>query len=165
VTDEALVRIAQEYTEEAGVRNLDRQIAKLARKAARELLEKPWEGVKRVDAADVPHYLGVPLFRPDKMEKGPQVGVAQGLAWTPVGGVMLVVESLAVPGTGKISFTGQLGDVMKESVQAAVAYLRAHATEYGADPDFFKNTDITSTSPTAPRPRTAPPPASPSPPA
>ncbi|HWG85702.1 MAG TPA: endopeptidase La, partial [Deinococcales bacterium] len=142
VTDEALTRVVQEYTEEAGVRNLDRQIAKLARKAARELLENPWEGSKVVDGDDVPHYLGIPLFRPDRMEKEPMVGVAQGLAWTPVGGVMLVVETLAVPGTGKVTLTGQLGDVMKESANAAVSWLRAHTVEYGADPEFHKNIDL-----------------------
>ncbi|MGI8747139.1 MAG: endopeptidase La, partial [Deinococcus sp.] len=142
VTDAALQRIAEEYTQEAGVRNLDRQISKLARKAARELLESPWGGVELVDAANVPHYLGIPLHHPERMEKSAQVGVAQGLAWTSVGGTMLVVEALATPGTGKISMTGSLGDVMKESVQAAVAYLRAHAEEYGADPDFYKTLDL-----------------------
>ena len=142
VTNAALTRIIEEYTEEAGVRNLDRQISKMCRKAARELLEEPWDGVRGVDANDVPHYLGVPLYRPERMEKEPQIGVAQGLAWTPVGGTMLIVESLAVPGTGKVSLTGQLGDVMKESCQAAIAYLRAHAAEYGADPDFHKNLDL-----------------------
>ncbi|MDB5044109.1 MAG: DNA-binding protein, partial [Deinococcus sp.] len=142
ITDAALNRIVEEYTAESGVRNLDRQISKLARKAARTLLEQPWEGLRVIDAADIPDYLGVPLHRPDKMEKEPQVGVAQGLAWTSVGGTMLVVEALATPGSGKITMTGSLGDVMKESVSAAVAYLRAHAAEYGADPDFHKNMDL-----------------------
>ncbi|GAA5533479.1 endopeptidase La [Deinococcus aluminii] len=142
ITDAALNRIVEEYTAESGVRNLDRQISKLTRKAARELLEKPWEGVRVIDAADIPDYLGVPLHRPDRMEKEPQVGVAQGLAWTSVGGTMLMVEALATPGTGKISMTGSLGDVMKESVQAAVAYLRAHAHKYGADPEFHKKLDL-----------------------
>ncbi len=142
VTDAALQRIIEEYTQEAGVRNVDRMISKLARKAARALLETPWEGVKTVDAENVPDYLGIPLFKPDRMEKEAQVGVAQGLAWTSVGGTMLVVEALATPGTGRINMTGSLGDVMKESVQAAVAYLRKHATEYGADPEFYKNTDL-----------------------
>ncbi len=140
--DQAIARIVEEYTQEAGVRNLDRQISKLCRKAARELLEQPWDGLKEVNASNVPHYLGVPLFRPDRMEREPQVGVAQGMAWTSVGGTLLVVESLATPGSGKINLTGSLGDVMKESAQAAIAYLRAHAHEYGADPDFHKNLDI-----------------------
>ena len=142
VTDAALQRIIEEYTQEAGVRNVDRMLSKLARKAARQLLENPWEGVRTVDAEQVPDYLGIPMFKPDRMEKEAQVGVAQGLAWTSVGGTMLVVEALATPGTGRINMTGSLGDVMKESVQAAVAYLRKHATEYGADPEFYKNTDL-----------------------
>jgi ATP-dependent Lon protease len=142
VTDAALRRIIEGYTQESGVRNLDRQISKLARKAARVLLETPWEGVKVVDEADVPTYLGVPLHRPERMEKEAQVGVAQGLAWTSVGGTMLTVEALATPGTGKINMTGSLGDVMKESVSAAVAYLRAHAETYGADPEFYKKMDL-----------------------
>ena len=142
ITDGALNRIVEEYTVESGVRNLDRQISKLTRKAAREFLEKPWEGVKVIDAPQVPDFLGVPLHRPDRMEKEPQVGVAQGLAWTSVGGAMLLVEALATPGSGKISMTGSLGDVMKESVGAAIAYLRAHAHTYGADPDFHKNLDV-----------------------
>ena len=142
ITDAALERVVEEYTAESGVRNLDRQISKIARKAARELLEQPWDGVKLIDAKDIPHYLGVPQHRPDRMEKEPQVGAAQGLAWTSVGGTMLVVEALATPGSGKINMTGSLGDVMKESVQAAVAYLRAHAEKYGADPEFHKKIDL-----------------------
>ena len=142
ITDAALNRIVEEYTQESGVRNLDRQISKLARKAARELLEKPWDGLKVIDAAQIPDFLGVPLHRPDQMEKEPQVGVAQGLAWTSVGGTMLLVEALATPGSGKINMTGSLGDVMKESVGAAIAYLRANAARYGADPDFHKTMDL-----------------------
>ena len=142
VSDAALERIVQEYTREAGVRNLDRQISKLARKAARELLEKPWEGVKTIEPDDVENYLGVPMFEIESREKKSQVGVSTGLYWSSVGGGILLVETLATPGTGKINFTGSLGDVMKESVQAAIAYLRAHATKYGADPDFYKNLDI-----------------------
>jgi ATP-dependent Lon protease len=142
VSDPALERIVQEYTKEAGVRNLDRQISKLARKAARELLEKPWEGLKVVQPEDIENYLGVPLFEVESKEKKSQIGVAAGLYWSSVGGGILLVETLATPGTGKINFTGSLGDVMKESVQAATAYLRAHATKYGADPEFYKNLDI-----------------------
>ncbi|WP_027459630.1 endopeptidase La [Deinococcus murrayi] len=142
ITDAALHRIVEEYTQESGVRNLDRQISKLCRKAARELLERPWEGVRVIDAPDIPAFLGVPQHRPDRMEKEPQVGVAQGLAWTSVGGTMLLVEALATPGSGKINMTGSLGDVMKESVAAAIAYLRANAARYGADPDFYKTMDL-----------------------
>jgi ATP-dependent Lon protease len=142
ISDEALKRVIQEYTKESGVRNLDRQIQKLTRKAARELLEKPWDGSKTIVGEEVEEYLGVPLFEVESKEKASQVGVAQGMYYTPVGGGILVIETLATPGTGKVSYTGSLGDVMKESVQAALAYLRAHATEYGADPEFYKNLDI-----------------------
>ncbi|MEY4530472.1 MAG: hypothetical protein RLZZ156_1193, partial [Deinococcota bacterium] len=142
VTDRAIERIAQEYTKEAGVRNLDRMIQKLARKVAREALEKPWEGIKHVDGLEVEDYLGVPMFEIESKEKKSQIGVSTGLYYSSVGGGILLIETLATPGSGKINFTGSLGDVMKESVQAAIAYLRAHATEYGADPDFYKNMDI-----------------------
>jgi ATP-dependent Lon protease len=124
------------------VRGLDRQIQKVTRKVARESLEKPWEGMKQVNGKNIEDYLGVPMFEVETKEKESQIGVAQGLYWSSVGGGLLVIESLATPGTGKISFTGSLGDVMKESVQAAIAYLRAHATTYGAHPDFYKNLDI-----------------------
>ncbi|NJK45458.1 MAG: endopeptidase La, partial [Pleurocapsa sp. SU_196_0] len=142
ISDEALKRVIQEYTKESGVRNLDRQIQKLTRKAARELLEKPWDGKKIIAGEEVEDYLGVPLFEVESKEKQSQVGVSQGMYYTPVGGGILLIETLATPGTGKVNFTGSLGDVMKESVQAALAYLRAHATEYGADPEFYKNLDI-----------------------
>jgi ATP-dependent Lon protease len=142
ISDEALKRVIQEYTKESGVRNLDRQIQKLTRKAARELLEKPWDGKKTIAGEEIEDYLGVPLFEVETKEKQSQVGVSQGMYYTPVGGGILLIETLATPGTGKVNFTGSLGDVMKESVQAALAYLRAHATEYGADPEFYKNLDI-----------------------
>jgi ATP-dependent Lon protease len=142
VSDAALERIVQEYTREAGVRNLDRQISKLTRKAARKLLENPWEGVHEILPTEIEDYLGVPMFELELKEKKSQIGVSAGLYWSSVGGGILLVETLATPGTGKINFTGSLGDVMKESVQAAIAYLRANATKYGADPDFHKNLDI-----------------------
>ena len=142
VSDKAIERIAQEYTKEAGVRNLDRMIQKLARKVAREALEKPWEGVKNVDGNNIEDYLGIPTFEIESKEKKSQIGVSTGLYYSSAGGGILLIETLATPGTGKVSYTGSLGDVMKESVQAAIAYLRAHATEYGADPDFHKNLDI-----------------------
>mgnify|MGYP000097115758 CR=1 FL=1 len=120
ITDRAIERIVQEYTREAGVRNLDRELSKVARKAAKDYLEKPWEGVRVVDAEDLEAYLGVPKYRPDRAEKEPQVGAAQGLAWTPYGGTLLTIEAVAVPGTGKVNLTGNLGEVMKESAHAAL---------------------------------------------
>ncbi|AEB12166.1 endopeptidase La [Marinithermus hydrothermalis] len=142
LTDAALDRVIAEYTEEAGVRNLERELSKLARRAAKQFLEEPWEGVRTVDAADIQAYLGVPKHRPDRMEAEPQVGAAQGLAWTPVGGKLLTVEAVAVLGTGKLNLTGNLGEVMKESAQAALTYLRAHADAWGLPEDFHTKWDI-----------------------
>ena len=142
ITDRAIERIVQEYTREAGVRNLDRELSKVARKAAKDYLEKPWEGVRVVDAEDLEAYLGVPKYRPDRAEKEPQVGAAQGLAWTPYGGTLLTIEAVAAPGTGKVNLTGNLGEVMKESAHAALTYLRAHREEWGLPEGFHKDYDL-----------------------
>jgi ATP-dependent Lon protease len=142
VTEAAIMRVINEYTREAGVRGLEREMGKIARKGAKFWLEGNWEAVRIVDAPDVPTYLGIPRFRPDKAETEPQVGTAQGLAWTPVGGTLLTIEVAAVPGNGKLSLTGQLGEVMKESAQAALTYLRAHASEYGLPEDFHNKVDL-----------------------
>ncbi|WP_027881588.1 endopeptidase La [Meiothermus rufus] len=142
VTEAAILRVISEYTREAGVRGLERELGKIARKGAKLWLEGPWEGTRLVDAADLPQYLGIPRFRPDKAETEPQVGAAQGLAWTPVGGTLLTIEVAAVPGSGKLSLTGQLGEVMKESAQAALTYLRAHAAEWGLPEDFHNKYDL-----------------------
>lgn len=142
VTEAAIMRVINEYTREAGVRGLEREMGKIARKGAKFWLEGSWEGVRTVDAPEVPTYLGIPRFRPDKAETEPQVGTAQGLAWTPVGGTLLTIEVAAVPGNGKLSLTGSLGDVMKESAQAALTYLRAHASDYGLPEDFHNKVDL-----------------------
>lgn len=142
ITDQAIDRIIHEYTREAGVRNLDRELSKVARKVAKAFLEAPWEGVRVVDAGDLEEYLGVPRYRPDKAEKEPQIGTAQGLAWTPYGGSLLTIEAVAIPGTGKIHLTGNLGEVMKESAQAALTYLRAHQEEWGLPEGFHKGFDL-----------------------
>ena len=142
ITDQAIDRIIHEYTREAGVRNLDRELSKVARKAAKAYLEAPWEGVRVVDAGDLEEYLGVPRYRPDKAEKEPQIGTAQGLAWTPYGGTLLTIEAVAIPGTGKIHRTGNRGEVMKESAQAALTYLRAHQEEWGLPEGFHKEFDL-----------------------
>ncbi|MWR36404.1 endopeptidase La, partial [Helicobacter pylori] len=142
VSDAAIDRVINEYTREAGVRNLERELGKIARKGAKNFLESPWEGQRLVDAPEVPAYLGIPKFRPDKAEKEPSVGTAQGLAWTPVGGTLLTIEAVAVPGSGKIVLTGSLGEVMKESAQAAFTYLRAHAQEWGLPEDFHNKYDV-----------------------
>jgi len=142
LSDEALKRIIAEYTEEAGVRNLERELAKLARKLAKRYLEAPWAGVREVAPEELPDFLGVPKFRPERAEKEPLKGAAQGLAWTPVGGALLVVEALAVPGKGKLHLTGSLGEVMKESAQAALTFLRANSERYGLAPDFYEKWDL-----------------------
>jgi ATP-dependent Lon protease len=142
ITEAAIMRVINEYTREAGVRSLEREMGKVARKAAKFWLEGNWEGVRTVDAPEIQTYLGIPKFRPDKAETEPQVGTAQGLAWTPVGGTLLTIEVAAVPGNGKLSLTGSLGDVMKESAQAALTYLRSHAADYGLPEDFHNKVDL-----------------------
>lgn len=142
ITEAAIMRVINEYTREAGVRSLEREMGKVARKAAKFWLEGNWEGVRTVDAPEIQTYLGIPRFRPDKAETEPQVGTAQGLAWTPVGGTLLTIEVAAVPGNGKLSLTGSLGDVMKESAQAALTYLRSHAAELNLPEDFHTKIDL-----------------------
>lgn len=142
ITDGALERIITSYTREAGVRGLDREIAKVARKMAREFLEEPWEEVREVTSETVRNVLGVPPFRDEEAEKQPQIGVSHGLAWTSIGGVTLDIEAVSLPGKGKLTLTGRLGDVMKESAQAAIAFLRKNAAEYGIDEEFYESRDL-----------------------
>jgi ATP-dependent Lon protease len=142
VTDSAIKRIVTEYTREAGVRNLDRLIAKAARKMAKAYLEEPWEEKKVIDDVKVRELLGVPPFRDEKAEKEPQVGLSHGLAWTSVGGVTLDIEAVVMPGKGNVTLTGQLGDVMKESAQAGIAYLRRNSDEFGIPADFYEKHDL-----------------------
>ncbi len=142
IEDGALRKVITEYTREAGVRNLDRNLAKLARKSAREYLGEAWDGVRSLDENGVRELLGVPPYRDEKAEKEPQIGLTHGLAWTSVGGTTLDIEAVAVPGKGKVTLTGQLGDVMKESAQAGIAYLRNHAASYGLPDDFHETRDL-----------------------
>ena len=142
IEDASLRKIVTEYTREAGVRNMDRMIAKVARKSAKEYLSKAWTGVHTVTEDGIRDLLGVPPFRDNKAEKEPQVGLAHGLAWTSIGGVTLDIEAVSVPGKGKVSLTGQLGDVMKESAQAGIAYLRNHAKTFGLPEDFHETRDL-----------------------
>ena len=142
LTQDALRRIVTEYTREAGVRNLDRLIAKVARKSARRYLAEAWDGTRDVDDAMVRDLLGVPPYRDERAETEPHVGLTHGLAWTSVGGVTLDIEAVSVPGKGKVALTGQLGDVMKESAHAAIAYLRNHASEYHLPEGFHETRDL-----------------------
>ena len=141
VTDEALIEVIDYYTAESGVRNLDREIAALCRKAAMRIVE---EGITRVviDKKDIERYLGVRKIIPEKLSLVDEVGVVNGLAYTEVGGDMLKIEVAVLAGSGKLELTGSLGDVMKESAQAAVSYIRSIASELGIAADFYKTKDI-----------------------
>jgi ATP-dependent Lon protease len=141
-TPDALRQVIRGYTREAGVRNLEREIGALCRKAARRRAEGD-ETPVIVTPDVVVEMLGAPRFLDEEMEeRTKEPGVAIGLAWTPAGGEVLFVEASRMAGTGSLTLTGQLGDVMKESARAALSWLRAHAKEYGIDPDFFKSAEM-----------------------
>ena len=141
MTQAAIRKAIEGYTREAGVRSLSRTLAKAVRKAAVEMLET---GEKKlpITADNLEKYLGSPRFLRDKPEQQPLLGVVNGLAYTEVGGEMLKVECAVMPGSGKLALTGHLGDVMKESGQAALSWVRAHAADYAIDADFHKDRDI-----------------------
>ena len=139
--DAAMRMVIEGYTREAGVRTLSRTLARVVRKAAVEMLDQDAQHVT-VTREKVTEYLGAVRFLRDQPEKKPCVGVVNGLAYTTVGGETLAVECAVMPGSGTLKLTGQLGDVMKESAQAALSWIRAHAAEYGLEPDFHKNIDI-----------------------
>ncbi len=142
VTEEALYEVIRRYTREAGVRNLEREVSSLARKAVKDLMVS--KGKKKVTVTpDVVHqFLGVPKFRHGEAEREDQVGVVTGLAWTEVGGEILTIEALMMPGKGKMTVTGNLRDVMKESISAASSYVRSRATSIGVKPPVFDKRDI-----------------------
>jgi ATP-dependent Lon protease len=141
-TPEALARVIRGYTREAGVRNLEREIGALCRKVARRRAEGNETPIE-ITPDVVVEMLGAPKFLDEEMEERTKdPGVAIGLAWTPVGGEVLFIEASRMAGTGSLTLTGQLGDVMKESARAALSWLRTHAKEYGIDPDFFKSAEM-----------------------
>jgi ATP-dependent Lon protease len=142
IANAALKAIIRDYTREAGVRNLERSIASICRKAATKIVEGT-DGKLRVNDKNLVEYLGKPKFFSEVADRTRLPGVATGLAWTPYGGEILFVESTAMPsGKGGLVLTGQLGDVMKESAQAALSYLRTHSDDFGIEPDFFDRHDI-----------------------
>jgi len=141
ITDGALQEMIRTYTREAGVRNLEREIAKLARKAVTKLIKKDAESVE-VTPENLEDFLGVKKFRYGLAEQEDQVGVVTGLAWTSVGGDLLSIEALRLPGKGRMKTTGKLGDVMKESIDAAASYVRSIAPEIGVKPPRFDRMDI-----------------------
>ncbi len=141
VGDDALTELVRRYTREAGVRSLERELAKLARKAVKEILTSSTKTVV-VTKDNIGDYLGVPKYRYGEAELEDQVGIVTGLAWTEVGGELLTIEGIKMPGKGKMSVTGNLRDVMKESIQAANAYVRSRSAEFGITPTAFEKNDI-----------------------
>jgi ATP-dependent Lon protease len=141
ITDKAIGCVIQDYTREAGVRNLERELASICRAVARRVAEGEAE-CARVDAKDVSDYLGPVKFFSDMAERMTVPGIATGLAWTPAGGDILFVEATRMEGRKQLIITGQLGDVMKESAQAALSYIRANALELGVEKKFFDTSDI-----------------------
>ena len=154
ISDDAINILIENYTREAGVRTLEKQIATLCRKATVSL-ESGAKSFKVTDK-NIEEYLGKKKFSDDLVSKEDQVGTVNGLAWTSVGGTMLPIEVSALDGTGKIELTGNLGDVMKESAKTAVSYIRSKASEYGIDEDFYKNKDIHIHAPEAAVPKDGP---------
>jgi ATP-dependent Lon protease len=141
ISDDALRQITRDYTREAGCRNLERQIGAVLRNVAVRIAEGKATSV-RVDAADVPEILGAPRFENEVAMRVSVPGVATGLAWTPVGGDILFIEATRVPGAGRLILTGQLGDVMKESAQAALSLVKSQSEALGVDPAIFEKSDI-----------------------
>ena len=141
ISDDAVLRIIAQYTKEAGLRNLEREIASICRKVARKIAEGKKDPT-RVTRANLHLFLGPPKFLPEAEQEKHEVGVATGLAWTSAGGEVLYVEASLSKGRGNLTLTGQLGEVMKESAQAAVSYARSHAKKLGIEEDFYQKLDI-----------------------
>lgn len=141
INDAALKRIIESYTKEAGVRELERKIGEICRKAARDILENGTRKVN-VSAKNLEEMLGKPKYRADSKNKKDEIGIVRGLAWTPVGGTTLSVEVNIMPGKGAMELTGQMGDVMKESALAGLSFIRSVASKYKIEPSFFEEHDI-----------------------
>ena len=141
ISDKVLEKIIAVYTREAGVRNLERRIAQICRKADKELLEGEKKSI-RISEKNLEKYLGKPLHRINPANQKPEIGIVRGLAWTSVGGDTLEIEVNVMPGKGVFQLTGQLGDVMKESAQTGISYIRSISKEYGIDSKFFTENDI-----------------------
>ncbi|HEY0911945.1 MAG TPA: S16 family serine protease, partial [Bradyrhizobium sp.] len=141
IDDDALLLMIRRYTREAGVRNLERELSTPARKAVKELMISKKKSVK-VTEKTLEEFLGVPKYRYGEIESEPQVGIVTGLAWTDVGGELLTIEGVMMPGKGKMTVTGNLRDVMKESISAAASYVRSRAIVYGIEPPLFDRRDI-----------------------
>jgi ATP-dependent Lon protease len=142
VADEAIQDMIRFYTREAGVRNLERELSKIGRKAVKQLLLAPQEKTVTVDTKNLDKYLGVRRFRYGKAEESNRIGQVTGLAWTEVGGELLTIEAAVVTGKGKLTHTGQLGEVMQESIQAAMTVVRSRSAMLGLDVDFYQKADV-----------------------
>jgi len=142
VSEGAMRELIRYYTREAGVRNLERELANLARKATKELVKRKSLKRVRINERNIEKFAGVKRFRYGEIEVEDMVGVVTGLAWTEVGGELLTIESVVLPGKGNVKYTGKLGDVMQESIQAATAYIRSRAASLGIKPTVFEKRDI-----------------------
>ncbi len=142
IAKKAVYTIINRYTREAGVRNLEREISAICRKVARHVVKNKNSNAVRVTDAAISKYLGPPRFRSTEIEEKDQVGMVTGMAWTQVGGELLIVETLTMPGRGQVAVTGKLGDVMKESAQAAVSFVRSRAELLGIDVKFYRKLDL-----------------------
>ena len=138
----AVLTVIRRYTRESGVRNLEREISSICRKIAREVIKNKDNDTFKVTAKSIQKHLGPPRFKEHQIEEKDQVGIVTGLAWTHVGGELLCIETLIMPGKGKQIMTGKLGDIMQESAQAAISYVRSRAERLDIDKDFYKNNDI-----------------------
>jgi ATP-dependent Lon protease len=141
-SDQAILNIIRYYTREAGVRNLEREIASVCRKMAREVAKKGTSTKIRISANSLHHFLGVPKFHYGQKEEKDEIGLATGLAWTSAGGELLHIETTVMPGKGNLVLTGTLGDVMKESAKAALSYVRTKGRRLGMPDDFYEKVDI-----------------------
>jgi ATP-dependent Lon protease len=141
INDDALLLLIRRYTREAGVRNLERELSTLARKAVKELMTSKSKSV-HVTADNLADYVGVPKHRHGEIEEEDMVGMVTGLAWTDVGGELLTIEGVMMPGKGRMTVTGNLRDVMKESISAAASYVRSRAVAFGIEPPLFDRRDI-----------------------
>jgi ATP-dependent Lon protease len=142
VDDTAIHDMIRFYTREAGVRNLERELSKIARKSVKQLLLHPDEKMVTVGSANLDTYLGVRRFRYGKAEESNRIGQVTGLAWTEVGGELLTIEAAVVAGKGKLTHTGQLGEVMQESIQAAMTVVRSRSNLLGLETDFYQKVDV-----------------------
>jgi len=142
VEEGALQTIIQRYTREAGVRNLEREINSVCRKVARKVVVEGASTFEAISPEKITEYLGVPRYRPTVAEEQNEIGIATGLAWTEVGGEILITEATLMPGRGRLTLTGKLGDVMQESAQAAMSFVRSRAEEFGIPKDFNRKLDV-----------------------